>query len=471
MSEEETVHIFGAGPTGLTLAWILSKKGKKVVIYETYSEPGGTWTTKWLKNDNNNTKLFTQHSPQILTTAYVNTIDLWKDMGMDYKDFTIPYKSGWTDMDTTFVDKLNLAWGYLRYLMDEKKYETILVSDYFNGKLSDRGRKSLSEICYLLDGVPPTIMTVDELYGAFDQTFFYGTMEMSKASNDKEGFAKLWCNKLVENGVTFILNTTLDRIENTDDSGILAYTLEDPEPIKITDEVILALDPLNLHKIISKSSDDIQNNWGGWDKLSKHILEGLYVSLSVQFHFDTGTTISVGKSTQMGASTDWQIICVPVPLSVSETPTLSSTILNMNAYSSVLKKSVVDCTIEEVTDEAWRQIRQANPNLPKKPLDITIGSGTTWDEKNGWRFDMSAACRTVLGPLESRGKLENLSIVGPLNRRRFKATTMEAAVESAKLFTGEVIRSSLPLSNLIKCTIVIILMIIVVKVVVDAKKS
>ena len=466
---EETVHIFGAGPTGMTLAWILSKRGKKVVIYEKYSEPGGTWTTKWLK-DNNDAKLFTQHSPQILSTAYVNTIDLWKDMGMDYRDFTIPYKSGWTDMDTTFVDKLNLAWGYLRYLTNENKYEKVLVSDYFDGKLSDRGSKSLSEICYLLDGVPPTIMTVNELYGAFDQTYFYNTMEMSKASDDKEGFAKLWYDKLVENGVTFVLNTTLDRIENTDDSGILAYTLEDPDPIKINDEVILALDPLGLHKILNNSSDEIKDNWGGWEKLSQHILEGLYVSLSIQFHFEVGTDISVSKATQMGASTDWGLICVPVPLSVSEKPTLSSTILNMNAYSSVLQKHVDSCSVEEVTQEAWRQIRQANPSLPEKPLDITIGSGTTWDEKNGWKFDLSSASRTILGPLEARGKSNKLSIVGPLNRRRFKPTTMEAAVESAKLFTGEEIRGSLPLSNIIKCTIVIILMIIVVKVVRKVKK-
>jgi len=463
MSAKDIVHIFGAGPTGMTLAWILSKKGKKVVLYEKYKEPGGTWTTKWLTDDNK--KWFTQHSPQILSTAYVNTFDLWDEMGIDHEKFLQSYKSSWTDMDTTFVDKLNLALSYFRYLFNESKYEKITVSDFFKGKLSDKGIKSLTEICYLLDGVPPSIMTVNELFGSFDQTFFYSTMEMSKASGDDGGFAKLWCNKLIEKGVVIIANTTLDRLEDTGEgTAVLAYTKEDSEPIKIEDEIILALDPMGLYKVLNSSSDKIKDNWGGWDKLSNHILDGIYVSLSVQFHFEEGTDISVDKATKMGASTDWGIICVPVPLTVSKTPTLSSTILNMNAYSSVLNKNVDACSYNEVMEEAWRQIRQANPNLPDKPLDITIGSGTSRDEESGWRFDLSSACRTTLGPLESRGKREKLSIVGPLNKRRFKPTTMEAAVESAKLFTGEEIRSSLPLSNAIKCTIVIIFLIIVVKV-------
>ena len=54
----KTIYIFGAGPTGLSLAWLLSKeKENKIIVIEKYVYGGGTWTTRWKSMGDN--KLFT----------------------------------------------------------------------------------------------------------------------------------------------------------------------------------------------------------------------------------------------------------------------------------------------------------------------------------------------------------------------------------------------------------------------------
>lgn len=48
---EDTVHIIGAGPTGLSVAWeLLTQTDKKVIIYEKKSSAGGSWWEPSLKS-------------------------------------------------------------------------------------------------------------------------------------------------------------------------------------------------------------------------------------------------------------------------------------------------------------------------------------------------------------------------------------------------------------------------------------
>lgn len=439
------VYIFGAGPTGLTLAWIYSSRGYEVTVYERWKAAGGSWAAKWTEDGD-----FTHHSPQILSTAYVNTFAIWKEMGIDRSKFLTPYKSSWRDaLNLGVIDLGLMGTAYLQYATGTLANTT--VEDYFSSTIiSEEARQSLYTLCYLVDGVPPSKMTMDELFGVFDQTFFYSTMEMKEASDADNGFAELAQKRLEKEGVKFVFNASLSNIRYANDritaTGKMTYDNTQRFFVSPTEEdhLILTIDPSSLIDVLSHSDESVRNNWG--IDLTRWLKDGIYYSLSIQFHFDEPWLPELSDETKRGASTPWGIICIQVPSSVAPS-TLSSTILNLWHVRRLQP--------EQVKWEAWRQIRDANPNLPE-PSHITFGEGSTYDQYGDWNFDMSAAVRTTQGSLPATGKIPNLHIVGPVNDRRFKATTMEAAVESAILFTGGIVRPSVTLSAVILYLIIVI---------------
>ena len=457
----KTIYIFGAGPTGLSLAWLLSKeKENKIIVIEKYVYGGGTWTTRWKSMGDN--KLFTQHSPQILNKSYVNVINLWSKMGINYEDFTKSIESEWIAIirkNTTFGDKYVFVKGYMMYIFNKKYYETVTVKEYLKSKLSEEGYKIITTMCYLLDGVSPDIMTVAELFGSFDQTYFYDSLEMTKASDDEGGFATLWINKLKENNVEFRFGTEINNIFINSETNNVGAVVNGNE--KIEGMMILALDPLSLEKVLSKSDNEVKNNWGKWEGVSKHIKKGIYKSISVQYHFVENSKIKISNETNIGYNTEWNIICDIIPLTISKIPVLSCAVLDMEAFSSKLNKKVYECNPNEVKEEIWRQIKQKNIKLIEY-FDSTVGEDIIWKEGVGWSFNISSACRTVLGPINAYGIREDIAIVGPLNYRIFKPTSMEAAVESALRFVGKKVKTSRTLSSIIKFVMYMVVIIVVI---------
>jgi len=436
------------GPTGLSLAWLLGNGNvkNKIVLYEKGSVVGGTWAAKWKQIGDK--YLFTHHSPQIIA-SYVNTFKLWKDMGIDKTDFLIKYDDGIGSLilnNTTLFDKFHLLVGYMYYILTPRLAKKKTIKNFFNLTLSTKGWNTIYHFCYLTDGVPPSIMTLYEFYGLFDVTALNEIFEMSKPSDD--GFAKYWVNKLKETGnVSFKYNTKLNKIDN--DKEGLKFQIEfdgKSEDIKVLDgdKLILSTDPKSLLSILSNSDENIKNNWGKWNVIQKQIGFGIYVSLSVQYHFQSGTTFKLPYPLKAGFGTDWDIICIKLPF----LDVLSCSVINQDAYSKVLKKPVKECNPEEVKLEVWRQLQQ-QVKLPNY-TQVTIGKGTTWIEGKGWEFDISSSARTTMGPLEPVGNIRNLAIVNSMNPRDYPATTMESAVESALRFTDNKVLKPRKLSTYVK---------------------
>lgn len=454
-----TIYICGAGPTGLSLAWLLKNKGQQIVVIEKYKAAGGTWAARWLRKHEHN--LFTQHSPQVFSTSYVNTLALWKEMGIDYTTFLQNYVPGWLKelmKKTSLNDKLLLGFVFLLYMISPNKYKKITVQEQFQKKLSASGWDILTSFCYLVDGVPPSIMTVHEIYEGLNQTILYKFMEMSEPSDSSTGFITQWMNSLNKHdNISFQFNTKLEKLSISKDNKIQLELSPSKQLLTIEDQdqLILALDPLSLSKVLSQSDEHIKNNWGDWNKVQKHIQKGIYTSLSVQYHFSKNTTIIIPYNARMGVTTEWGVISM---ISNFNIPVLSTTVLNMNAFSSFLNKTVNECNPNEVKTEVWRQLKKAVPSLPNYQL-ATTGTETAWNGEN-WSFDISSAARTILGPLPPRGKRTDIAIVGPLNYREYPATSMEAAVECALRFSGNEDKIKTPYKLITGIKIIFILVII-----------
>lgn len=375
---------------------------------------------------------------------------MWNDMGINYKDFTQPYSVNWVEMlknGTNTKDKIYLILSFLFYAFSISRYEKITVSQQLKDKLTPSAMDTLSYICYLVDGVPPDIMTISELFGLFNCTVFYEPLEMSKPSN--EGLVKEWINKLLEfNNISVLFETELTNISVQD--GMLSFNLGyDSILLGGDDQLILSTDPLSLVKLLADSDDAVKNNWGEWSKIQNFLMKGIYTSISVQFHFSEKYELKLPSVLK----TEWGIICAIVPF----TPTISCSIINMSAFSSFMNKKVSECNPDEIKQEVWRQLSE-QANLPNFS-DITMGEESSWNGKI-WKFGLSSLCRTVDGYMNPFGKRNDIAIVGPINYRWYPATTMEASVESVKRFVGEDVHKPITLLFFATCIIVIVLILI-----------
>ena len=79
------VHIVGAGPTGMSLAWEILRSGDhEITIYDRKTSAGGSW---WEPTE----EIRDLHAHRIVfDKAFVNTQSLFNDMGINWDDIFEP---------------------------------------------------------------------------------------------------------------------------------------------------------------------------------------------------------------------------------------------------------------------------------------------------------------------------------------------------------------------------------------------
>src|SRR6056300_279024 len=75
------VVIVGGGPSGLSLGHYCTKIGMKVLIIEKEKDIGGCHTV--YRNDKN---LFSEHSPRVYSSGYLNFIQILDDIHLPFHD-------------------------------------------------------------------------------------------------------------------------------------------------------------------------------------------------------------------------------------------------------------------------------------------------------------------------------------------------------------------------------------------------
>ena len=74
------INIIGAGPTGIAIAWELSKMNCfDIHLYDTKSSIGGSW---WEPLDENRDL----HSHRSVFKSYVNTLQFFDEIGLNWDD-------------------------------------------------------------------------------------------------------------------------------------------------------------------------------------------------------------------------------------------------------------------------------------------------------------------------------------------------------------------------------------------------
>ena len=114
--------IVGGGPTGMTIAWVLAKNNKKVILIEKDEVLGGCH--KVLRVDG----YFTEHGPRVYSNSYLMFIDILSDMGFAFNDLFKPYKfqiskiDNKTVLNLNFNEKLSLITAFTKLIFNKDYY-------------------------------------------------------------------------------------------------------------------------------------------------------------------------------------------------------------------------------------------------------------------------------------------------------------------------------------------------------------
>lgn len=421
--QSRTYNIIGAGPTGLALAWYLSNDGHDVIIYEKEISVGGTWRTNYIDS-----KYYSHHSPQILCSTYYNTFDLWNSMNIDFQKFLEKFSSLALQriLSLSALDLFHIGVGYIQFLFSKNSFKCITLSELLSNKLSKHGYDTLDALTYVIDGIPITTITAYEFYAMCDE-YPLTVYQMKLSSIAIDGYSTEMKRVLSEKNNVKFHKQELDHIATSLEPGSfnLVFKNNYRKKISVNEQLILAIDPLNLVKVIGASSNIIKNNWGSWKGLQTKLMEALYIPISIQIHFKPH--INIEHLERFGNETPWGIISAPLPKTTSTTNTLSCCVLN-------LTKTVVNNTDDEFANQIMQQLKININDIDK----YTFSKGSQYNKQKGmWEFHSSSAAHSKFGHIEPKGTLNNISIVGPMNYRPMPVTTMEAATESAKLFCGK----------------------------------
>src|SRR6056300_982949 len=160
------VHIIGAGPTGMALAWELAHHGDhEVVVYDRKPSAGGSWWEPTLAQRD-------LHAHRILfDNAWVNAHNLFTEMGMDW--------------NALFEKHQDQVFGYMFKTLEFRDYLALLTLPFvaredrtlkavLQGRLSPSGEKFMEHLPLVIDGVTWDTMSSLELVQSVNHVAFSG---------------------------------------------------------------------------------------------------------------------------------------------------------------------------------------------------------------------------------------------------------------------------------------------------------
>ncbi len=399
------IHIVGAGPTGLTVAWELAKlKKHQILVYDKKPGPGGSWWEPTSERRN-------LHAARAaFKNGWVNTTDLFREMGIKWSDVFEPLQKTLPEGSLfSALDYCALAYLAIRILMSPDTYKHVSIKDALGKELSEKGQKTLEHLTYQIDGIPWDVMTAYELIRTFDFTAL-SKIETQKMSGDKMGH--LMQKALEKVGVEFFFNSELSKlVYGKGDDSFKAYFSEDP----IEDGLlILCPDAGPAKKLVG-------DNWG---PDAKDILtKGTYESVTIMLYYNTElpplpSGLVISMNTELGM----------LAHALSDNKTI---------VVSLLKKPPKDLDPDQLSEEVVKQLKGV-PGMPKLPqlASHAIGWGSRWVQ-GGWTHTQTGHTYSTLGTLPFFGKNKKVALCGMMSERSTPYSCMEAAIEVGRSFCSK----------------------------------
>lgn len=413
------IHIVGAGPSGMSLAWEILRSGNHdITIYDKKVGAGGSWWEPTIKKRD-------LHAHRIVfDRAFVNTQSLFREMDISWNSIFKPINDG--DHLMFALRSLNLQdYGsliplFLKVYARPEKYKGLSLKEVI-GPLSESGTRLLEHLPLIMDGVSWEKMSAYEFVMNLDHTGLSKphTQRVSgKIMNDAMEKA------LLDMGVNFIYGVELENIEYGDDSYSATFsnnmTIEDGY-------LLLCVDNAPAYELIG-------DNWGP-DAIEK-VRDSTYGAICVLLDYDEEITLK----------TDLEI----------------STKTKWNLQPKVLADGrTVACVICDITPELY----QTNPETLKlgvleqlelpQPREMRIGWGSEWDGEK-WNFSQSSGVLNLKGPLPFFGQCSRVAMCGMMSPRYTPYSSIESAIEVSRTLSSELFGTRPPLKPILLSQVIAI---------------
>jgi hypothetical protein len=404
--------IVGAGPTGLCLAYILSKYKKRVALIEKNSYLGGCHAALYDRG------LIYEHGPRIYIDNYLMFTQILNEMGYEFSDLFTPYKFGKSSYISDVVLKLSfreISWLLYAFITLNDSYKNTSLSDFVHiHDFSQESIELLDNIGRVTDGGNIEQYTLFNFIQIVNQNFLY-TVYQPKVPNDK-GLIKVWENQLVKQGVHIYKNAHITRIDH--DAKKIKYISFNNQNIS-SKTFILAMPPYSINELIKKIN--IPHAFGdGFDKWSQQTNYITYIPITL--HWNTKQDLE----TVWGfPRTEWGI--AHIILSDYMKFKTSKTVITAAITKAYKVNHITDTNI--IINGVIKQLQSLHPNMTKPDHAVmkeNYYDGTTWVSNN------TAFMTTKFGHIDFKSIFNNLYSCGVHNgQSEYAFTSLEAAIENA----------------------------------------
>jgi hypothetical protein len=419
------IHIIGAGPTGMSLAWEILRSGDHdVTIYDRKISAGGSW---WEPDED----VRDLHAHRIVfDRAFINTQSLFKEMGISWDEIFRAKSNGehvnFVLRSLSLKDYGTLISLFVRVLSQPKKYKSVSLKEAV-GTLSEKGQACIEHLPLIMDGVTWDVMTAYEFVKNLDH------VALSQPCTQKVS-GKVMCDAMEEAllnaGVNFVFGTELKEVQYEDDS----YSASFSNGTVIDDGMLfLCLDNSPAFKLMG-------DNWG--PKSVEKVRDSTYGAINVLLDYDKAPKIK--SDLEIAATTPWNL----QPKLLYGTNTISCVICH-------LTDEIMSTDPETLKVEVLKQL-----DLPE-PKEVRIGWGAEWDGEK-WQFSQSSGVLSLDGQLSFFGKCSKVAMCGMMSPRYTPYSSIEAGIEVSRTLSHECFGTREPLRPILLTQVVLFVIVLLI---------
>jgi hypothetical protein len=419
MDEFYDYIIYGAGPTGLNLAYLLSKNNFKVLLLEKENKIGGCWKTEWIEN-----KYFSEHSPRvILKDENSSFFKLLRQINFNYHQRTVPTYGNLFQTNfkifsffykyLSFSDKLKF---FSSIIFGVKENQTVLEWMEEN-KISESGKKALEIFSLTLANAPDKLL-MNEIIGTSNFPLMF--LEFK----DNQEWLNLIEKELLKNKVKIEINTKLIKLYHNDKTNEItkADVSYNGKLISVSGRNhLITFPPLAFEEFLKYQDEIIKNNWLNFKDFEEWIKVSHYISFGFQFHFYSKPSREIFNEWCQSCWNKYNLIVLP-----------SSDYLDKYSYDKqvveVWSLTIVDTRMIDHELNKDKIMFDILKLLKVKPNKITFSDGLI-NKKKQWISKDSSFSLGKMGVIKPQGKIKNLFTVGPHNKKGI--TVINKAVETA----------------------------------------
>lgn len=425
--------VIGGGPSGITLAYALALTRQSVLLVEKGSSLGGNWKVDWVDDS-----YLSEHSPKVL----FSTNELFFGMLEAFNvpaDTTPVYGSYVTTQfkmynrileGLSFAEMFHSIQAFIRYITSPSTFDYYQsVDEWMRSKaFTKKGRRSIHVLCITL-ATTPDKLCMGSLLESILKISGSSVVQLRRPNEWVRRVESLFesiPNLDVRYGCSVeCIDDKIGRVTSSDHTSMYGKNIVSCIPLR------------GFFKIIQNSSFDLQRNW--FDTLVdfQHFVDhSTYNGIGIQLHFTRPMNTSNQKWC-WSCFNDWTIIVTQkekTNLEISKDANVRSVwscvIVDLDATSKRLKKTVHECTMQEIVEEVLFQL-STEFDTCIEPYKTTIHSSVR--KENGKWVSSNSSYSNSMGTLPFQGRrVTNVFTVGPHTVSRI--ATIETAIESALTF-------------------------------------